>query len=371
MFHSRHSRRQMLASGVAALAAGSRGLPRRARAADEINALVWCDHSDPNLLNPFEDANGIKVNTKEFSATGEALAVLEQSKPGDWDVLVLDTVDIPRLAEKGYLAELNDADFPMADIFPEVQSPEFNKPGGKTHGVTEKFGYNCFSYNNTKVDPADMRKSEVMWNGKYAGRLAIYDYYNPIIAMVAIGIGIKPSELKQEHIPAIKEKLLAMKKQSALVGDVVTVQNALVSGSADVIVGGGEYAVAGLMGEKPELDWVLPDEGGVRWMQSLAIFKDLHPPGAGPEVRAVRAEPGRPGETCHLGLLLGDAVEQDGGARRCAEEGPALGRAADVPGEVVPLSPGRRRPRQGAHRSMDGDAERLSSDIGGEPCESY
>jgi spermidine/putrescine transport system substrate-binding protein len=119
-----------------------------------------------------------------------------------------------------------------------------------------------------------MRKSEVMWNGKYAGRLAIYDYYNPIIAMVAIGIGIKPSALKQEHIPAIKEKLLAMKKQSALVGDVTTVQNALVTGSADVIVGGGEYAVANLMGEKPELDWVLPDEGGVRWMQSLAIFKD-------------------------------------------------------------------------------------------------
>src|SRR5262249_58926464 len=134
---------------------------------------------------------------------------------------------------------------------------EFNKPGGKTQGVTEKFGYNCFSYNNTKADPADMRKSAVMWNGKYAGRLAIYDYYNPIIAMVAIGIGIKPNELKQEHIPAIKEKLLAMKKQSALVGDVTTVQNALVSGSADVIVGGGGYAGARLVGGRPELDWGL------------------------------------------------------------------------------------------------------------------
>ncbi len=274
MFHPRYSRRQAIAGGVAGIAAASFGLPRRARAADELNALIWCDHADPNLLTPFEEANGVKINTKEFGATGEALAVLEQSKPGDWDVLVLDTVDIPRLAWKGYLAELDDSDYPMADIFPEVQAPEFNKVTGKTHGVTEKFGYNCFSYNNTKVDPADMRKSEVMWNGKYAGRFAIYDYYNPIIAMVAIGIGIKPSELTQEHVPAIKEKLLAMKKQSALVGDVVTVQNALVSGSADVIVGGGEYAVAGLMGEKPELDWVLPDEGGVRWMQSLAIFKD-------------------------------------------------------------------------------------------------
>jgi spermidine/putrescine transport system substrate-binding protein len=187
-------------------------------------------------------------------------------------VLVLDTVDINRLGAAGHLAELNPADYPMADIFPEVQAPEFNGTGGKTYGVTEKFGYNCFSYNNQKVDPDDMRKSAVMWDGKYAGRIAIYDYYNPIVAMVAIGIGIKPSELKEADLPAIKEKLLAMKQQAALVGDVATVQNALVSGSADIVVGGGEYAVAGLMSENPALDWVLPDEGGVRWMQSLAIF---------------------------------------------------------------------------------------------------
>ena len=266
------SRRRLL-GGAAALTAAS-VLPRRSRAADEINALVWCDHTDPNLLGPFEEASGIKVNTKEFGTTGEALALLEQSQPGDWDVLVIDTVDVKRMVEAGRLAELNPADYPMGDIFAEVQSPEFNDVGGKTYGVTEKFGYNCFSYDNTKVDPADMRKSEVMWNGKYAGRVAIYDYYNPVIAMVAISLGIKPNELTKDHIPAIREKLLIMKKQSALVGDVVTVQNALISGSADIITGGGEYAVAGLMGENPALDWVLPDEGGVRWMQSLAIFKD-------------------------------------------------------------------------------------------------
>jgi len=36
--------------------------------------------------------------------------------------------------------------------------------------------------------------------------------------------------------------------------------------------------VAGLATENPALDWVLPDEGGVRWMQSLAIFKDTKKP---------------------------------------------------------------------------------------------
>lgn len=268
------SRRHFLQAGGAAVAAGAfAGLPRRARAADEINALVWCDHTDPALLDPFTEATGIQVNTKEFATTGEALAILEQSQPGEWDVLVIDTVDVQRVARLGHLAALAPGDYPWDDIFPELKDESLHYVDGKLYGVPEKFGYNTVAYDSSKVDPADMRKAAVMWNPKYSGRIAIYDYYVPVMQMVAIGLGIVPPQLTQEHMPAIRAKLLEMKPLAALVGDVVTVQNALVTGSADIIVGGGEFAVAGLQGENPNLDWVLPDEGGIRWMQSLAIFE--------------------------------------------------------------------------------------------------
>lgn len=272
--HLRISRRRLLKTGAAGAAAvGSFSIIGRAKAAEEINALVWCDHSDPNLLSPFEQTYGIKVNTKEFAATGEALAILEQSQPGDWDVLVLDTVDITKLAAMGHLAALNKSDYPWDDLFPELTTESLHFLNGKLYGVPEKFGYNTVAYNADKVDPADMRKAAVLWNTKYKGRIAIYDYYVPLMQMVAIGIGIVPPQLKPEHLPAIKAKLLEMKPLAALIGDVVTVQNALVSGSADIIAGGGEFATAGLHSENPALDWVLPDEGGIRWMQSLAIFE--------------------------------------------------------------------------------------------------
>src|SRR3546814_18472096 len=87
-----------------------------------------------------------------------------------------------------------------------------------------------------------------------------------------------------------------MKKLAALVGDVVSVQNALVTGSADIIAGGGEFAVAGLQGESPNLDWVLPDEGGIRWMQSLAIFETSSRKEAAN--RFVRSEERRVGNEC-------------------------------------------------------------------------
>jgi spermidine/putrescine transport system substrate-binding protein len=267
------SRRRALQAGAGALASLS-FMPKGAKAADELNLLVWCDHTGAALLDPFAEKHGVKINTKEYDLPGVAYSILEQSQPGDWDVFVADTGDIMSAVAKGYLGELPDAEMPWADIFPELKQPDSHYKDGKLYAVPEKFGYNTIAFNNTKVSQEEARQAKVMWDPKYAGRIAIYDYYIPTMEMVAIALGIKPQEITKMHLPAIKEKLVEMKKLSSLVGDVPTTQNALVTGSADIIVGGGEFAVAGLMADKPELDWVLPNEGGVRWSQSIGIFKD-------------------------------------------------------------------------------------------------
>ena len=45
-----------------------------AASAEEINALVWCDHTDPAFLEPFTTETGITVNVRDFEGTGTALA---------------------------------------------------------------------------------------------------------------------------------------------------------------------------------------------------------------------------------------------------------------------------------------------------------
>ncbi len=237
----------------------------------ELNALVWCDHTDPELLRPFEEANDVKVNVKDYEGTGVALGILEQSQPGDWDVFVVDSVDVPRVAEAGWLAELDPEDFPWDDFFPAVQMPEMHYVDGKLYAVPEKFGYNVISYDAEKVDPEDMRDLESLWDPKYKGRIAIYDYYIPIMELVAISLGMQPSEITEGDLPAIAERLAALKEQAALTGDVVTTQTALATGEVDIIVGGGEFVTAGLEAENPALDWVLPDQGGIRWQQAIGV----------------------------------------------------------------------------------------------------
>ncbi len=116
--------------------------------------------------------------------------------------------------------------------------------------------------------------AQVMWNPKYKGRVAVYDYYFPTMQLIAISMGIQPDNIGMDQLPKIREKLLAMKPNVKMVGDIVSVQNALVNGDVDMILNGAEFVVSGLMPTMPALDWTIFDEGGLMWIQGISMFKD-------------------------------------------------------------------------------------------------
>lgn len=261
--------------GAGALALGGAA---PALAAGELNALVWCDHTDPALIEPFEAAHDVRVNLKEYEGTGTALSLIEQSQPGDWDVLVIDGVDVPRAVDAGILAPLPKDALPLDDLFPALLMPDNHERDGQVYAISEKFGYNTISFNKEKVDPADMADLAVIWSDKYAGRIAVYDYYLPVMGMVALGLGIPTASLSEADLPAIRDKLFEMKAATALIGEVVQSQTALATGEVDILVGGGEWVTAGLAAENPALDWVLPRQGAVRWSQSIGVFADSAQP---------------------------------------------------------------------------------------------
>jgi spermidine/putrescine transport system substrate-binding protein len=264
-------RRRFLGGAAAAAALAGTGWSRTARAAGELNVLVWCDHADAKLIEPFQEAHGVTVNVKTYEGTGTALSILEQSQPGEWDVLVVDAPDVPRVSELGVLDELPEDIAPWDDMFPVMRDAPYTHVNGKVYAVPEKFGYYGFCYNKNNVDPADAASGEIGWMDKYAGRIGVYDYYFPVIQMIGVQLGWQPHEIGESELAAIREKLLAMKPNVKMVGDIVSVQNALVTGDVDVIYGGAEFAVSNLIPDNPHLDWTISDKGGLIWNQGIGI----------------------------------------------------------------------------------------------------
>lgn len=246
--------------------------------AQELNALVWCDHMDPELIAPFEAAHNVTVNLREYEGTGAALALLEQSRPGDWDVLVIDGIDVFRAVDAGILAPLPAEELPTGDFFPEVVMDDVNTVDGVTYAVTEKFGYNTISYNAANVDPADMDSLTTVWSDKYQGRISIYDYYLPVMGLAAMAEGIATADITADDLDTLGEVMATMRSRAASVAGVVAAQTALATGEVDIVVGGGEWLTAVLAEEQPDLTWTIPSEGAVRWTQSLGVVEGTEQP---------------------------------------------------------------------------------------------
>lgn len=258
----------------ATAAAASTLVPGSVLADDTLNILVWCDHADQKLIGPFEDAHNVTVNVKTYEGTGTALSILEQSAPGDWDVIVIDAPDVPQVASLGILDELPDDLAPWEDIFATLRNAPYTRVDGKVYAVPEKFGYYGFCYNRDVVDAADVRRGDIAWNDAYSGRIGVYDYYFPVLQMIGLSMGLKPADITVDHLGDIRERLLAMKPHVKMIGDIVSVQNALVTKSVDVVVGGAEFTVSNLMASNPHLDWTISDDGGLIWNQGIGILSD-------------------------------------------------------------------------------------------------
>ncbi len=260
------------ALGVLALSASVLALSP-AKAAEELNALVWCDNTDPALIEPFEKANDVKVNLKVYEGTGAGLSILDQSQPGDWDVMVIDSIDVQRIAKDRFLP-LADDSLPLAGQFPEVRMDDILVLDGNRYAVTEKWGFNAISYNSKAFSAEDVSSLEKLTDPKFKGRLAIYDYYLPVEGMASVATGTPTKDFSEATLAPVKDMMLKLKANAKLVGEVSASQTALATGEVDVVVGAGEWVTAGLHAENPDLDFVIPSEGGILWTQSLAILKD-------------------------------------------------------------------------------------------------
>lgn len=241
-------------------------------AAGELNLLTWCDHTDPELLAPFEAENDVRVNVKVYELTGAAESLLSQSAPGDWDVFMVDTADVARLARTGLLAPLDDATLPLDDLFKGARLEDHHVVDGVRYAIPEKFGFNTISYDSTQFGTDGAVSLSDLFDPANTGRIAVYDYYWPVILQLGQMHGIEPADFGLEDLETIRDDLFALKEQAVVVGDIVTTQTALSTGDAVALLGQGEW-VAAVEDELPNLAWTVQEEGGVRWSQSLALFE--------------------------------------------------------------------------------------------------
>jgi spermidine/putrescine transport system substrate-binding protein len=271
---SHMNRRQLIrGAGAAAGAAALSGvMPKDSRAEDKLNLLCWPGHADPAVVKPFEDKYHVKVVAKEYVGGEAMLALMNQSPPGSYDVVLSDAEYVIMLRDGGFIEQLNPADYPFADYWPEFQKFEGHWLDGKLYSVIIRFGYLGLGYRTDLLSADDVKSYKILWDNKVKGKVGFFDWYLPSMGCLSLYNGNKPPfDISDAAFGKLKETLFSLKPQSAGFYPMAAVFSNLTHGTAGIIPGIGDWITLLLQKNGVPVAATVPSEGGIQWTESLSI----------------------------------------------------------------------------------------------------
>lgn len=261
-------------SATGAVAATARWTPAAAQEDNVLNYLSWPGNADPYLIADFEKEYDCKVRIKEYVGGDQMLAVINQSPPGSFDVVLADAEYLHLLHAADFVEELDPADYPMQDFWPEFQKFPLHWFDDKLFAVMTDFGYLGLSYNSDEYTPDEVDSYAAMWTDKAKGKVGFFDWYLPSMGCVSLYAGnAPPFDIDEAAFKAMRDTLFSLKPQSSGFYTIADIFSSLTNGQAHLIPGIGEWITLGLRQSGLPVDTHIPAEGGIQWTESMSIVK--------------------------------------------------------------------------------------------------
>jgi spermidine/putrescine-binding protein len=285
------SRRSFLAaSGAMALltACGERADEARLR------FLNWQDYIDPSVLQQFRDAAGITVTYETYASNDEledrltlAGTTRRRGREGKgFDLIVPSENLLRRLIERESLQEL-DADTigSLAALDPSVL--DLAADPGNRYSVPWATGTTGIGYDATVF--SEPPTWEVFADSAHSGRMSLLDERREAFAAALFALGEDPNTTDEAAVSAAADEL-ARFAAAGTAFDSANYLDRLASGEV-VVAQGFNTDVLQAKRTNGNLEFVIPDAGGTRWVDSMAIPADAANPDGANEMVAFALTP--------------------------------------------------------------------------------
>ncbi|WP_240375913.1 ABC transporter substrate-binding protein [Bacillus piscicola] len=234
--------------------------------ADELYFFNWGENIDPEILEDFEKEYGVKVVYDTYSANQEMITKLS-SGTVSYDIVVPTDYFVQQMIEEGMLQELNMENIPnFENIEGEFQDPSFD-PENK-YSVPYLYGSIGIAYNKEKIDKPDSWDS--LWNPEYKDHVTIQETPREGVSMALQKLGYDINEPAEETLAEAKSSLSDLKK-NILAYDSTPADKLINEEVWIAQVFSDQAGVA--IGENENIDYVLPEDGGMLWMDNFVIPK--------------------------------------------------------------------------------------------------
>lgn len=233
-------------------------------------------------LNDFTEATSIKVSYKEViddnqSFFGTIQETLASDQATGWDLIVVTDWLIAKMIRLGYLEEIVQDRIPkFYEHAGQIYQDRIYDPGNK-YSVPWQSGITGIGY-NPKLTGRQITSFHDLFDPAFKGRVGMMTEMRDTMDLTLLGLGIDPNEATIEDAQAAQKKLLEQREAGI-------VRQYYGNGYADALARGDLALTMAWSGDvfilkldNPDLEFVVPDEGGLLWTDCMAIPNNAEHP---------------------------------------------------------------------------------------------
>ncbi|MER5711496.1 spermidine/putrescine ABC transporter substrate-binding protein [Streptomyces sp. NPDC002122] len=257
-----------------------RDLSARDRTLDFANWPLYIDTDDDDTakrptLDAFYARTGISVRyTEEINDNDEFFgkigpSLMNHQETGR-DLIVVSDWMAARFVRLGWVQEMDRAAQPHVakNLNPQLRSPAFD--AGRLHSVPWQSGITGIAYNRRKLG-RELRSTKELWADDLRGKVTLLSGLDESMSLLLQGNGVDVTRWTRDDFHALCEQIEGLVRKKHIrrftgndyikdlsTGDVLACQ----AYSGDVIQ---------LQADNPDIEFVVPEEGGELWAESLLI----------------------------------------------------------------------------------------------------
>lgn len=232
-----------------------------------LNVYIWSNYIAPETVRKFEERHRVHVNLDVYD-TNEALLAKIQAGNTAYDVICPSNYPIQILRAQDLLLPLDHSALPnLRHLDPALLDRPYD-PGNR-HSVPYVWGTCGIGYNRKRTGPVDSWAA--LWDPRFKGRVLMLDDARETLG-AALKRGGRSLNATDEGLLRAAQRLLLLQKPIVKLYDSGNFDAALLSGDVWLAQGwSGQFAK--VRDEDPDLEYVVPKEGGSLFVDSLAIPK--------------------------------------------------------------------------------------------------
>jgi spermidine/putrescine transport system substrate-binding protein len=229
-------------------------------------------------LEAFEKQTGIKVDYREIINDNEEFFAklvpeFQADDPTGWDIIALSDWVVTRMDRGGWLETLDWKLLPTVqqNMLQAFRDPVFDP--NNAHSVPWQGGVTGVAYYPDKVPGNKIERFSDLWNDALAGHVGMLTEMVDSMSLTLLSLGVEPLDATIDDAKRAQERLI-QQRDAGIVRQYYGQDyiEALTSGDTWASMAwSGDVFYNKYLGGVPDLEFVVPEEGGMIWTGPLEI----------------------------------------------------------------------------------------------------